>query len=115
MLYEIKFKDIVLCRKAKVAKSFSTRLIGLMFKKSMDGFDGMMITQCNSIHTFFMRYKLDLIFLDQNLNVVKIIENIKPWRMTLMYFKSTQVLELEGGTLKGKIQKGDQLEMACIN
>ncbi|OUR93702.1 hypothetical protein A9Q84_19765 [Halobacteriovorax marinus] len=115
MLYEIKFKENILCKKAKIAKSFSDRLVGLMFKKHMKNFDGLLITQCNSIHTMFMRYKLDLIFLDKNLNVIKIIENIKPWRMTLMYFKSTQVLELEGGSLNGSIQKGEQLEMKCIN
>jgi uncharacterized membrane protein (UPF0127 family) len=113
--YSIKNGDFNICKNAKLAESFSSRLVGLMFKKTMEGFDGLMITQCNSIHTFFMRYSLDLIFLDKSLKVVKVIENKSPWRMSLMYFSSSQVLEVLGGTLKGRVLKGDQLEMKCIN
>ncbi|ATH09242.1 hypothetical protein BIY24_15215 [Halobacteriovorax marinus] len=111
----VKFKDEVISEKLKVADSFLSRLIGLMFKKEMDGFDALLIKQCNSIHTFFMRYALDIIFLDKDLRVVKVIENMKPWRATLMYFKATQVLELKSGTLKNRIKKDDQLEVVCIS
>ena len=113
--YSIKNKEFNICERAEIAESFSSRLVGLMFKKSMEGFDGLMITQCNSIHTFFMRYPLDLIFLDKSLKVIKVIENKAPWRMSLMYFSSSQVLEVIGGTLKGRVTKGDQLEMQCIS
>jgi len=111
----IKFKDEVLCENLKVADDFISRLIGLMFKKDMYGFDGLLIKQCNSIHTFFMRYAIDIIFLDKEYKVVKVIEDIKPWRATLMYFKASQVLELKSGTLKSRIKKDDQLEMICTN
>lgn len=113
--YKIVSEKLEICKQTKIAKSFSSRLVGLMFKKSMEGFDGLLITQCNSIHTFFMRYDLDLIFLDKNYKVIKVIENKSPWRMSLMYFSSSQVLEVVGGTLKGRVLKGDQLEIKCIN
>jgi uncharacterized membrane protein (UPF0127 family) len=99
----------------KVADSFFDRLIGLMFKEKMEGFEGLLIKKCNSIHTFFMRYNLDIVFLNHEYEVVKVIENIRPWRMTLMYFRATQTLELNGGTLKGLLTKGDKLEVLCTN
>ena len=98
-----------------VAKSMFKRMKGLMFAESMDTFDGLMIEKCNSIHTFFMRFKIDVIFLTRQLEVVKVIENISPWRMTLIYPKSFQVLELVGGSLKGRVKKGDYLEVLCTS
>ncbi|PIK14114.1 DUF192 domain-containing protein [Halobacteriovorax sp. JY17] len=115
MSMQVKFKEIVLCEELKIADDFFSRLIGLMFKKKMIGFDGLLIKQCNSIHTFFMRYALDIVFLNKEMKVVKVIENIKPWRMTLMYLKSSQVLELKSGTLNNRLKKEDQLEIVCIN
>lgn len=113
--YLIECNDIKICNNAKVANSFSSRLVGLMFKERMDDFDGLLITQCNSIHTFFMKYDLDLIFLNKDHEVVKVIEYMKPWRMSLMYFSATQVLEVVAGTLQGRIVKGNKLDIKCIN
>ncbi len=115
MRMQVKYKETILCEELKIADDFFSRLIGLMFKNKMVGFDGLLIKQCNSIHTFFMRYALDIVFLNKEMKVVKVIENIKPWRMTLMYFKSSQVLELKGGTLNNRLKKEDQLEIVCIN
>lgn len=113
--YLIKCGEFEICKQAKVANTFMSRLIGLMFKENMSNFDGLLISQCNSIHTFFMKYSLDLIFLDKDLKVVKVLEDKSPWRMSLMYFSATQVLEVVAGTLDGRISKGDRLEMICTN
>jgi len=111
----VREKNITVSQQLKIAESFFERLIGLMFKEKMDGFDGLLIKQCRSIHTFFMRYPLDIVFMNNEMKIKKIIRNIKPWRMTLIYFTSTQVLELEGGTLHQEIREGDKLEVICIN
>ena len=112
---KIKVGDIVLGSEIKLADTTLSRMIGLMFKKQMNGFDGLLIKPCNSIHTFFCRYNLDILFLDKDMKIVKIIRNLKPWRMTWIYFKSCQVLELNGGTLSNKVKEGDTLEVICIN
>ncbi len=101
--------------KIKLADTFFTRGLGLMFKKEMTDFDGILIKPSNSIHTFWMRFSIDVIFLNKDLEVIKVFENLKPWRMTWPYLKASQVLELKAGTLNGKIKKGDQLEMTCIS
>lgn len=103
-----------------VAENTLTRMKGLMFSDEIpDEADGFLIKRCNSIHTFFMNYPLDVVFLDKNLKVVKIIENLRPWKLTLFYLRATQTLELRGNHLKGHLsrplQTGDQLEAICIN
>ena len=98
-----------------LADSFFSRLRGLMFKKNMNDMDGLLITKCNSIHTFFMNFAIDLIFLDRQNKIVKIIRNVGPWRLTRFYFSASKVLEMMGGSLPLEIKEGDRLEFLCIN
>ena len=111
-----KEKKMILGEKVFIASTFLERLKGLMFDNDLgQEFDGMLIKHCNSIHTFFMNYKIDVLFLSNNLRVVKVIRDIKPWRVTKIYFKASQVLELRGGSLPSSIVEGDLLEEVCIN
>lgn len=113
---EIKTKEnIYIAKEAIEAKSTLQKMKGLMFSKGMDGFDGMLFKRCNSIHTFFMNYPLDILFINREMKIVKIIRNLKPWRMTRLYFSAYQTLELMGGTLDERVQEGDVLEVVCIN
>ena len=98
-----------------IADTFLSRARGLMFRKQMNNFDGMLITPCNSIHTFGMNFPIDVIFLSKTFEVVKVLENLKPYRMTRPYFSASQVLELKSGTINGRLSKGDRLEVSCIN
>lgn len=104
----------IICQKMIMAESMFSRMKGLMFSNSLPGCDGFLIKPCNSIHTFFMLYSLDVIFLDKNFKIVKVIYNLVPWRMTLIYFKSYQVLEMQAGTLIKNLNIGDQLEVVCL-
>lgn len=106
--------DIILGKQVKVADRFFERMIGLMFSASMKEFDGLLIKYCNSVHTCFMRYKIDVVYLDKDYKVIKIIRNMKPWRMTLPYFKAIQTLELAGGSLSTLVQEGDVLEVMDV-
>ena len=108
--------DIVLCDKAYAAKTLWERTKGLMFRKSIgptDPIDGMMIYFCNSVHTFFMRFPLDLLFLDNSNKVIKVIHNKKTWRMTWFYFKATRVLELPIGMAEN-IKEHDVIEVEYV-
>jgi len=110
---EMKNKKIVV-KNINVADTIFSRMKGLMFCREMNGFDGLLISPCNSIHTFFMRMDIDVIFLDKKNFIVKIIRNMKPWRLTLIYFKSVKVLELKGGALPPNANEGDEIEL-CLN
>ncbi len=111
----IKNKEWEIAKNAVLADTFLSRARGLMFRKDMNDFDGMIIKPCNSIHTFGMRFSIDVVFMNNKYEVVKVFENLKPYRMTRPYFSATQVLELKAGTLNGRLTKGDLLEVSCIN
>jgi len=105
----------VICKKMVVASSLFDRMKGLMFSLDLPDCDGFLIAPCNSIHTFFMLYKLDILFLDRNFVVIKSLYGLSPWRMTWIYFRAHQVLEMKAGTMKKNIQEGEKLEAICIN
>ncbi len=111
----IKNKEWEISKNAVLADTFLARARGLMFRKAMEDIDGMLIKPCNSIHTFGMRFSIDVVFLNNKYEVVKVFENLRPFRMTRPYFSATQVLELKAGTLNGRLVKGDRLEVSCIN
>lgn len=111
---KMKKGEIILSHDLKLAYKASERMVGLMFKDEMVGYDGLLIKPCNSIHTFFMKFSIDAIFLDKNFKIKKIYRNLKPWRMTRLVFGATQVLELQSGTVSKDIVEGDILEL-CTN
>ncbi len=111
----VKNKPITICNNLKRCNTFYSRLRGLMFSNNMDNYDGILITPCNSIHTFFMKYSIDVVFLTKDYKIVKIIRNLKPWRMTFVYFNSFQVLEIMSGSLPNSITEQDILEVICTN
>ena len=96
----------------KLNDTFFSRLIGLMFKKSLPAGSGVVLKPCTQIHTCFMRFNIDVIFLDKDLEVVHVIENMPPWRISPLLLKARYTVELPAGTLKGRIKKGETLALA---
>ena len=86
----------VLGVRAKVARTFRERARGLIGRPSPPPGEGMLITRCNAIHTFFMRYPIDVVFLDRDGNPVKTVRNIRPWRPFVWGgFRARSVLEVK--------------------
>ncbi len=83
----------------RVADTFFRRAIGLMGRAGLDPEEGLWITPCQSIHTFGMRFPIDVLFLDRHGRVVKSIPELKPCRMVLPVMAATSVLELPAGTI----------------
>jgi hypothetical protein len=61
-----------------------------------------------------MRYNLDIVFISSNNKVIKIIRDIKPWRMTWIYFRANKTLELPSGKLPMDLKEGDFLEVKDV-
>ena len=101
------------------ADDAASRSKGLLGRESLDADEGMWILQpklawlvpCPTIHTFFMKFAIDVLFLDGGLQVRRVIENMKPWRLSPWVLHSHSILELKGGTLQGSVRAGDRLEM----
>ena len=80
--------------KAKVARTLFARMKGLIGTKRLPPDEGMLILRCNAIHTFFMSFAIDATFLDRQDRVVKVVRNIRPWRLFIWGgFRAVKVLE----------------------
>jgi uncharacterized membrane protein (UPF0127 family) len=105
-----KTKGIVIVSKAIVAKSFLERLKGLMFRRNMDRDEALIFYSAESIHMFFMRFPIDIVFLDKSMRVIKIRSQLKPWRMASC-FSSSVTIELPANKAKDThTEVGDILE-----
>ena len=82
--------------RAKVARTFFQRAKGLIGTRYLERGEGLLILRCNSIHTFFMSFPIDAVFLDRNDKIVKIVRNIRPWRLFVWGgFRAVKVLEVQ--------------------
>jgi len=108
-----KTKNVVLAKNVVVADSPLKRMVGLLGRESLDAQEALIIKPCNSIHTFFMRFPIDIIFLSKNNEVVKVIADIPPFRLSPICFKSAFVIELPAGTiLSSNTSLGDKIDIA---
>jgi len=97
---------------AKRADTFMARLAGLMFRSGLPREGGMLLTPCRSVHTCFMRFSLDLVFLDADFAVVAIVEKLRPWRFVGPTPRARHVLELGAGEAKRlNIHSGDIIDL----
>jgi len=101
----------VLAERLEVARTMPARMRGLLGRKNLSPGGGMMIERCASIHTFFMRFPIDVVFVDSNMVVTKAVENVLPWRL-VSSLASRHVIELPGGTLASSpLAPGDALRI----
>lgn len=100
----------LLISQLKHANHFFTRLLGLMGTKSLPRTHGLLITPCQQIHTHFMRYPVDVIFLDNDLIVLEKLTALKPWKFTRFIKKAKHVLEVSAHVAE-KVNVGDQLTL----
>ncbi len=97
-----------------VADSFGSRLRGLMLRSPafLPMGTGLLITPCNSIHMMFMRFAIDVVYLDKDYQVVRVVERLRPWLGLSLCFPAYATLELPPGTIqKYKICVGDKLKL----
>lgn len=99
--------------KLKFANSYFKRLKGLMFKKNID-YGLVFITNTKNrfnlgIHTSFMKFNIDVYFLDENLKIYD-IKTLKPWSNYTPIKKSAYIIEFEENKMKNKLEKGDEIK-----
>jgi hypothetical protein len=104
-------KGTVVAEDVAIARSFWSRFRGLMLRKEMADGQALLIERSGSIHTAFMRFPIDAVFLDRQQRVVKVAENIRPYRISLS--RGHSVLEMNAGSARGaNVQEGDRLVVA---
>ena len=103
----------VVCARCKLADHSLARLRGLLGREGLDPGEGLLLRPASSIHTFFMRFPIDVVFLDRELVVLGIHDTIDPWR-TASERGAKVVLELPAGESSRRgLTVGDQLTLAA--
>ena len=83
--------------KIEKADTFCKRLLGLMGRKSLASGYALMLKPCNSVHMLFMRFSIDVVFMDKEFRIKKIVRNLKPWSGLAICLDACAVLELNAG------------------
>ena len=107
-----KSDSLHVCYSAQFAKTLIKKSFGLTILNNFKNFDGLLIENCKIIHSFFMKFSFDAVFLDKDLKVIATYSNFKPFKISKFYSKSNYVLELPQGTIKKlKINLFDKFEV----
>lgn len=112
-MIQIEYKGKVIASNVSVADNFLDRLAGYMFRMKPHR-PGILFEPGKAIHTFFMFFPLDVVFMDGKYQVIKIYRNMKPWRHTWYHYTSRKTLEVPAGVFPADIKEGDILEVRNV-
>lgn len=98
----------------RTAATSAERRTGLLKHNKLDEGAGLWIVPCEAVHTFFMKFAIDLIYLDKKRRVRGTVRALPPWRIS-MCLPAHSVIELPPGTIdRSGTAKGDELELIEI-
>jgi uncharacterized protein len=104
-------RGTILAAELELAGTGESRRKGLLGRETLPVGTGLWIAPCESVHTFFMRFAIDLVYLDRKLTVKKVRSSVGPWRMSAC-FRAHSVLELPAGTIEAtRTACGDTVEI----
>jgi uncharacterized membrane protein (UPF0127 family) len=99
----------VVCERCEVAAGVLARTRRLLGRRGLERGHGLLVEPTWSAHTWFMRFPIDVVFLDRDLTVLKIRKDMRPWR-TAARFRARSVLELAAGECdRVRLEVGDRL------
>jgi len=105
-------RHTVLARSLELADSGPTRSKGLLGRQGLAPGEGLWIIPCEAVHTFFMQFPIDLVYLDRKKRIRKLRSEVPAWRLSGC-FSAHSVLELPAGTIREtQTQRGDSLEFS---
>ncbi len=99
-----------LADKARTARSFTSRLVGLLGRSSLEPGEALVLEPCSSIHTAFMRFAIDLVYVGRSGRVVKVVPSLRPFRLSGVLRGGHSAIELASGTIAStRTAVGDEL------
>lgn len=102
-------------RHLEVADTMASRMVGLLGRRGIEQGGGLWITPCSSIHMLFMRFAIDVVFLDRDHQVVRVHEDVRPWRFARGGRHAHSVLELPQGTIAfHNVRVGERLQLVGV-
>ena len=108
-------RGTVLGQRIRVAETGLTRIVGLLGERELPPGDGLLIVPSQGVHTLGMQFPIDIAVLDNDWKVIAMRRDMRPFRMTRMFWKAAAVLELPSGTLEStSTLVGDAIEFARV-
>jgi uncharacterized membrane protein (UPF0127 family) len=108
-------RNTELASRMEVADSAATRNKGLLGRERLSPGEGLWIIPCEAVHTFWMRFPIDLVYLDGKNRIRKLTSEVRPWRLSAC-LRARSVLELPAGTIRNtRTQFGDTLEFSPVS
>jgi uncharacterized membrane protein (UPF0127 family) len=105
-------RNTQLATRMEVADTSPKRNKGLLGRKGLAPGEGLWIIPCESIHTFFMQFPIDLVYLDRENRIKKLKNAVPPWRLSACFFAHS-VLELPAGAIRNsQTHPGDSLDFS---
>jgi uncharacterized membrane protein (UPF0127 family) len=101
----------LIASEVKLANTFLTRFKGLLGSSPLSSQQGLLISPCQQIHTHFMGYPIEVVFLDKNFHVIDIMVEMKPWKISKFYKNAFYVLELQANKTE-EININDRLMLS---
>lgn len=108
-------KKTVVSDNCHFANTVLKRMVGLLNRGKFDKGEGLLLDRCHGIHTFGMRFAIDVLFLDKDFCVIRAVKALPPYR-TCVVKKSVYVLEVPVGALDvSRTDEGDQIQIRTAN
>jgi uncharacterized membrane protein (UPF0127 family) len=108
-------RNTVLASCLEVADCGAKRSKGLLGRESLQTGEGLWIIPCEAVHTFWMRFPIDLVYLDKKKRIRKLRGKVRPWRLSAC-LSAHSVLELPSGTIREtRTELGDTLEFSAVS
>lgn len=98
----------VLAGTLEAADGFFSRFAGLQLRAPLERGRALALVPCASVHTFFMRFDLDLAMVDRSGRVLAVRRGVRPWRMVIAPSQTFAVIEFTSGFLP-ELEPGDRL------
>ena len=104
--------NVVICERCLLAERPLARMRGLLGRRDLAPEEGILLKPASSVHTWFMRFPIDVVFLDREMSVVRVVPRLAPWRWAGRR-RAAAVLELAAGESERRgIEVGHRL--SCL-
>jgi hypothetical protein len=105
-------KNTIIASQGWIARGTLERMTGLLGRSSFGEEEALVLTACRSIHMFFMKFPIDVIFADKNDIVVGCVERIKPFCLSPYFFRASYAVELSAGIIaRSQTRAGDKISL----
>jgi uncharacterized membrane protein (UPF0127 family) len=109
-------RDTVVAERCRVAESIVQRIFGLHLLPKLEPGEGLLLRGSTTIDTTFMRYPIDLVFVDRARRVTKTVGDLPPWRMVLRTAGGHDCIELPAGTVATSgVRANDELSFTPVD